>query len=298
MPIRSHDGSGSVDTREPPSATCASCGERLQGAYCHRCGERVLPEESARLGRYLQDAFADLTSADSALWRSLKALLVAPGLLTLAYMEGRRTGYVRPVRLFLILNVFFFLLLTFVGGQGIRGTLGAQVQALGSWAERWVEREVAQHGVEREVHKAVFNQQADTLARTLIGLMIPVWTLLLAVSFAFKRWSSVRHLVFATHFFAFLLIWSLIIVGLSILVLVAWGYVTGAPFQGSFDPVVIPLLLTGAVLYMVLALKRAYQTSWLGAITRGVLLGTVGLALTFMLYRALLFVVTIKTISL
>jgi hypothetical protein len=58
-----------------------------------------------------EETFETLTHADSRLWRTLRALLTRPGMLTREYFAGRRERYLPPIRLYLVLSVAFFLLL-------------------------------------------------------------------------------------------------------------------------------------------------------------------------------------------
>jgi hypothetical protein len=51
-----------------------------------------------------------LTHFDSRLWRSLAALWLRPGRLTLEFVRGRRMAFLPPFRLYLIISVVFFLL--------------------------------------------------------------------------------------------------------------------------------------------------------------------------------------------
>lgn len=58
------------------------------------------------------DALDDQLSLNSALPRTLRALLFHPGLLTREYVAGRIARYVAPFRLYLISSLLFFLTLT------------------------------------------------------------------------------------------------------------------------------------------------------------------------------------------
>ena len=62
------------------------------------------------LGHVLADALGDLFNFDSRIWRSLAALALRPGRLTLAYLAGQRTRYAPPFRMYVVTSVVFFLL--------------------------------------------------------------------------------------------------------------------------------------------------------------------------------------------
>ncbi|MFS8544177.1 MAG: DUF3667 domain-containing protein, partial [Limnochordales bacterium] len=81
-------------------ASCLDCGAPLTGRLCANCGQ---PAGDAQLSlRKLLGELADeYLNVDSRFFRSIVPLLVRPGFLTREYLQGRRTRYVRPLRLYL-----------------------------------------------------------------------------------------------------------------------------------------------------------------------------------------------------
>jgi Protein of unknown function (DUF3667) len=59
-----------------------------------------------------QDVVHDLTDLDSRVWRTLITLLTRPGKLSNEFIAGRRTFYLPPFRLYLVLSLIFFLLVS------------------------------------------------------------------------------------------------------------------------------------------------------------------------------------------
>ncbi|HEY7377064.1 MAG TPA: DUF3667 domain-containing protein [Steroidobacteraceae bacterium] len=55
----------------------------------------------------------DLVDLDSRVWRTLTALLLHPGRLTNEFITGRRTFYLPPLRLYLVLSLVYFILPSF-----------------------------------------------------------------------------------------------------------------------------------------------------------------------------------------
>jgi hypothetical protein len=91
--------------------TCANCGASGAGHYCWNCGQRH--EHSVHsVWHFTREATEDLTHADSRLWSTLAALLYKPGFLTREFLAGRRVRYLPPLRLYLVLSVLFFVLVT------------------------------------------------------------------------------------------------------------------------------------------------------------------------------------------
>ena len=62
------------------------------------------------VGHFIREATEDLTHADSRVWHTLSALFFRPGHLTQEFFAGRRSRYLPPVRLYLVVSVLFFLL--------------------------------------------------------------------------------------------------------------------------------------------------------------------------------------------
>jgi uncharacterized membrane protein len=58
------------------------------------------------------------------LLRTLKPLLVRPGYLTNEFSAGRRANYVSPVRLYLVVSLVFFFLLSILGSAEVTVALG------------------------------------------------------------------------------------------------------------------------------------------------------------------------------
>lgn len=89
------------------------------------------------IGALSHDVINDLANLDSRVWRTLIALLLKPGKLTNEFIAGRRTFYLPPFRLYLVLSLIFFLLPSFSGpndlvidGQGQRSAQGAVKEAV------------------------------------------------------------------------------------------------------------------------------------------------------------------------
>jgi hypothetical protein len=101
------------DTANTPGSprlprTCLNCGFSAEQSFCPRCGQTTR-EMRVSLGSTLRELFGGMFNMDSTVMRSVKPLFFEPGALTSYFMEGRRASYVRPVRLYLISSLFFFI---------------------------------------------------------------------------------------------------------------------------------------------------------------------------------------------
>jgi hypothetical protein len=94
-------------------AECQNCGAALAGRYCSACGQ-LADVRIPTLGRVVGDALGDIFNFDSRLWRSLVTLAFHPGRLTNLYLEGRRTHYTPPFRMYVITSLTFFVVFSLV----------------------------------------------------------------------------------------------------------------------------------------------------------------------------------------
>jgi hypothetical protein len=108
-----------------PGPMCANCGAAVADAYCGRCGQRALHHVHS-LREFLGEAAEVLTHADSRVWRTFIPLLFRPGFLTQQFLQGRRASYLPPFRLYIVLSVLFFLVMS-LDAEGPGNTAGGHV---------------------------------------------------------------------------------------------------------------------------------------------------------------------------
>ena len=276
---------------------CAACGAPVAGRFCGGCGEARPSPDDERLLPFLRDQFHEVTSADGKLWRTVKALFV-PGKLTAEFFGGRRGLYVRPVRIFLVVNVVLFFLMSGNSGTILKGPLQSHVGAsvYGATAERLTRARAATLGMDRESYAAAFDLHATSLAPSLLGVLVPGLALVLWLLLLPRRASGVRHLVHATHLVTTFLAGSLL------LLLVLWfGMDLLAAFTDtrfdSPDPVLLPAVIIGLCVLIGLSARRVYGLGRGYAAAVGVLAGTVGFAFAFWCFRLALFFVTFWTLD-
>jgi hypothetical protein len=92
---------------------CSNCDNPLvhQSKYCNQCGQSVLSFEKP-IRPMLTEMLHETLDIDGRLLLTIKTLLLKPGLLSLAYRNGKRTSYTPPLRLYLVTSILFFLLIS------------------------------------------------------------------------------------------------------------------------------------------------------------------------------------------
>ena len=86
------------------SGICRNCDSPAPGNYCPSCGQETALHPPS-LGEFLHEFFSHYIAIDGPLFGSLWALLAKPGLLTNAYLAGRKRRYLLPLRLYLTISL-------------------------------------------------------------------------------------------------------------------------------------------------------------------------------------------------
>jgi len=102
---------------------CKNCNTKLIGKYCSDCGQK--DSEIKKLREFLSEFFDAFFSLDFRIFTTLKYLLFKPGFLTREYWDGKKERYLAPLRLYLVISFFTFVLLPFLTGlySDSKGTL-------------------------------------------------------------------------------------------------------------------------------------------------------------------------------
>lgn len=255
-----------------PVRRCANCDEPAPGKFCPECGQETR-DPRVTFRALFSDFLDDYLSLDSRLFRSLVPLLFKPGQLTAEYLAGRRKRFIRPLRLYLVSSVLFFLLLSapgFTGGgstktdvnvvegmdRAARTPADADAPAPVDFAAeapffggdeddsflRFILETVAMTWDDPDERLRYMAQEIRRLAPRAVFAMLPVFALLLTVLYRRSGRYYVEHFVFALHLHAF------------VFLLLTAALFNPIPRTGRF-------LFLWAVIYIFLALRRVYGGS-------------------------------------
>ena len=108
------------------SNDCLNCGSRLDSVYnyCPLCGQENT-DNNISFGKLMKDFFGNYFALDSRFTHSLKPFFLKPGYLTNKFNVGHRMSYANPVRLYLIVSLFFFFIFSGVGKRIIADDNGS-----------------------------------------------------------------------------------------------------------------------------------------------------------------------------
>ena len=92
---------------------CLNCGHTLSEVYnfCPHCGQEN-NDNRVSFGTFIGDFFSNYFSFDTRIGRSIQPFFLQPGYLTNQFNAGKRMRYVHPLRLYLVVSVFFFFVAT------------------------------------------------------------------------------------------------------------------------------------------------------------------------------------------
>jgi hypothetical protein len=239
---------------------CVTCGAPMAGRYCSGCGEQASHRHNYSVRHFVEEAIENLLHLDGRVLRSVRALLVSPGLLAADFLRGRRKPYVGPLHLFLIANLIYFFLQPFSAFVPFTTTLKVQTTAFvwSGLAQRMVASKLESRALDAEAYRADFNETAHLQGKSLVIIMVPLFALLVWALYRRARPFLLQHLVFSFYAFAFWLIW----VGVSS-ILATW--VITASVRRGYRP--SPLTMEGGssavtllvfAIYLYLASRRAY----------------------------------------
>lgn len=94
-----------------PRGVCANCGTALTGEFCSACGQS---SEDIRRPAYalIKDLAGSLFAWEGKFFTTAQQLLLRPGAVARAYVDGKRNSFTAPIRLYLIVSLAFFLLMS------------------------------------------------------------------------------------------------------------------------------------------------------------------------------------------
>jgi hypothetical protein len=270
---------------------CGNCGALLRGPFCSQCGEKKVSPKDYSVLHFVEEAVGAFTHFDSKFLRTLKLLFTKPGELSNAYFRGGRSRYTKPLTLFIIINLVFFV---FQPHTGLFGNKYAQFMHNSGYAAA-VHNRLHESGESEQSYIARFNANLYTQKKSLLIVAVPVLALFMLILFAGSGRTYAEHFVFSVQVYAFLLSYLAAAALLLLLLMVlmrAIGPDTAAIVRTLQTELAIDtILLVGIAVYMYLGFRRAYQVSRVRAAVSGVVLAFMA-GFLIALYNNLLFYAT------
>ncbi len=284
---------------EHSAFVCPSCATESVGRFCRNCGERKLGSEDRSIRHYLDMLVDFLTHFDSKGYRTLWLLVTRPGFLSAEQLRGSRVGYLKPLSLFISINIAYYFSIALFGANTFTTPLDLQLHMndyYPAYAKHQVERKLEHEHVSYAALESKYNEKAGVLSRTLIFLFIPIYAVVFHASFFRRRKYFVEHLVVATHFWSVVLVLLTAIVP-AIAVLPMWWY--GLPSltaaYAANDALISLFVQACVAAYLVAMLRRVYGAPWWYCTTISLLIAWSFFHIVW-LYRLVLFAITLRAV--
>ncbi len=245
--------------KTPNNKTCLNCDAKLEGLYCHQCGEKVIVDKDKSIFQIIGDFLNALFFLDNKFLRSIWTLIRRPGKLTNAYNNGPRKKYTKPISLFFFTNILVFL--SFAGDM-FDTPLHIQTEMFphGTIAKNMVDTQIAERGINLETYASEYEKMSNTLSKTLIMLIIPIFAFWVMIF----NWRSKKyfldHFVFAMHTITFEILFVMLFV-CHFVFFTAKLFNLPQLLQLFQDTYLSILLLICLAIYLFYALKRCYPSS-------------------------------------
>ena len=249
-------------SKEPATHNCVTCGTQLVGKFCHKCGEKKLSRDDFTVKQFLKQGVDVFTHFDSKVLRSATLLFIEPGKLTANYLKGKRTIYSKPIQLFFVINIIYFLVLNFIGFDIITNPLPDYMSNFiyGPFITSLINQKLIADNLSLELYSTKFYNSIYVHSKILIILMIPLFALCLKLIYIRRNKLLYEHLVFATYFFCFALLFYTLIINI---VYYSIYYIT--IFSSDFhkivdlnDEFVLILVIISFSMYMFLSFKKIH----------------------------------------
>ena len=239
---------------------CKSCQNQFSGNYCNWCGEKIIEEKDFSMRSIIGQAVGAITNLDSKLLRSIKLLFFYPGKLSVAFVEGIRVPYMKPFQLFVLANVFFFIFLSDIDIFRTPAKWFFSEWYDGIQVLNYVRDIAEKQSLSHEEIAIMYDAKSSELAKGLVILLVPIIALVGQLLNWRSKMAYGKHIIFAIHFFSFLL--GLLVIWFALLKLVR-PFIDFAQYWN-----IVPVIFLSWIYYAI-STKRFYGSSWPVAILKG-----------------------------
>jgi hypothetical protein len=252
------------------STDCKTCGNNHPENYCPACGEKSFSTKQLSLKHFVEETFESFIHFDNKFLRTVKTLIAKPGQLTLDYTEGRRVYFMRPMQLFLVVNLVFFIMafhnmysLTLPNYLNFRPFTNFNTKHI-------IDEALIKTKHTLPEYTDIFNGKIKEISKTYIFLFIPIYGLMFRILFFKKKEYFVEHLVFATHFMSFVLLLTLVSL---YLILLPYFAITHNQPGSDFETIHSWFFEVVVALYAAFAIHRFYKPHIIWTIITAVIVG-------------------------
>lgn len=267
---------------------CKSCSNQFHGIYCNQCGEKVLETSDRTFHNFISNV---LTFADNKFLKTLWMIIRHPGLLSKEYAEGRRVNYIRPLQLFFVLNLIYFL---FPLLQLFNTSLHIQMylRTHSPLVRSMVYSKVGRDALALEGYSLMYNQRSTGLAKLLIIVFVILASIPMMVIYKKRNRYFTDHVTLAVELTSYNLAMNAIFLSLFLMILNKVLHWTHSGWEKYLDDFTLTIIFVLTNTYFLFKAGRTFYGQTGKKLIFKVILGLLGLFIALELYRLTLFLIT------
>ena len=263
---------------------CKSCGNTFSGSFCNVCGEKVLRAQDQSFKNFLHAFIKAITLADSPLLKSMWLVVSKPGFLTKEFTEGRRLKYLKPLSLFLILNLAYFF---FPVIQLFNASLKTQLLTpFGHWYGTIISHKIVSMGIDLASFTLIYNLKTVGFAKLMVMVFVVIASLPLNFLYAKSKRYFTDHIDYTVELACFNLLINAIL--LTIVAPLGIGRLLN-------EYTLTGIFICTNLYFLIRSGREYYADKKAGVVIKSVVM-ILFLKLALEIYRAILFFVTIGSL--
>jgi hypothetical protein len=240
---------------------CLNCGATVERKFCPECGQENI-EVQENFFHLVGHFTADYLHYDSKFLKSLKLLIFKPGFLAKQYLEGKRTSYIHPLRLFFFVTIIMVIMGNLYYQKFQKVITGDRIVITEEDKANATEEEIKKlERDEKKIIKSIASgfEKVSYYLKYISFFLLPVYALCFKLLYWRKKHFYVDHLVFTLY------LQSFVYVVLSVLLIIPLFITTQA--RDWFDTALVCI----TIMYLIASLRYVYQQSWIKTIAKAIL---------------------------
>lgn len=272
--------------------TCKSCGNSFTKSYCNACGEKRLEPQDRSFRNFLATV---LSLADNKFLKTLWLVIRKPGFLSKEYAEGRRVDYIRPLQLFFVLNLIYFLFpLLQLFNTSLRTQMYLRTHS--RLVREMVFDKVGNDALALEGYSLMYNQKSTSLAKLLIIVFVILASIPMMIIYRRRNRYFTDHVALAVELTCFNLAMNALFLSAFLMVISHLLHWTHLGWERYLDDSTLTIIFVLTNTYFLFGAGRTFYAQKGKILILKVVLGLLGLFITLELYRLCLFLITFWTL--
>lgn len=274
---------------------CKSCGHTFVGLYCNLCGEKVIEPKDRQFKTAFTSVMIATSIVDNKFIRNMRLVLGNPGFLSREYVDGRRVRYMRPLQMFFILNLIYFL---FPVLQMFNSSYYTQTHVLphSRFARELIAAKIKAEHMTPLGFELLYNDKTNRMAKLMMVVFVFLASLPLSLIFARRNRFFSDHLALSIELSSFNLAVNAILLSLLLWLIhhvLHWSHAGGSGYLNDLTLTIIFVLTN---LYFLFRAARTFYQQKGKRLMIKACLGIVGLFLALEAYRFVLLLITLWTL--